>query len=61
MKLVLVAAEDFPGKIFVKKDTKRMETYSLYAIYSAVTLEMSGINTEREFWSFGMISSGTAV
>ncbi len=36
-------------KYFVKKDTKRMETYSLYGIYSALeALEMSGINTEEE-------------
>ncbi|MBU5584273.1 beta-ketoacyl-[acyl-carrier-protein] synthase II, partial [Enterococcus sp. S181_ASV_20] len=49
---ISVAAEvkDFPlEKYFVKKDTKRMETYSLYAIYSALeALEMSGINTEEE-------------
>ena len=61
---ISVAAEvkDFPlEKYFVKKDTKRMETYSLYAIYSALeALEMSGINTEEEDMErFGvMIGSG---
>ena len=61
---ISVAAEvkDFPlEKYFVKKDTKRMETYSLYAIYSALeALEMSGINTEEENMErFGvMIGSG---
>lgn len=61
---ITVAAEvkDFPlEKYFVKKDTKRMETYSLYAIYSALeALEMSGIDTETENMErFGvMIGSG---
>ncbi|EOH87743.1 beta-ketoacyl-ACP synthase II [Enterococcus pallens] len=49
---ITMAAEvkDFPlEKYFVKKDTKRMERYSLYAIYAALeALEMSGINTEEE-------------
>lgn len=49
---ITMAAEvkDFPlDKYFVKKDTKRMERYSLYAIYAALeALEMSGINTEDE-------------
>ncbi len=49
---ITMAAEvkDFPlDKYFVKKDTKRMEQYSLYAIYAALeALEMSGINTEEE-------------
>lgn len=49
---ITMAAEvkDFPlDKYFVKKDTKRMERYSLYAIYAALeALEMSGINTEEE-------------
>ncbi|MGM0215673.1 beta-ketoacyl-ACP synthase II [Enterococcus sp. AZ109] len=36
-------------RYFVKKDTKRMEQYSLYAIYAALeALKMSGINTEDE-------------
>ncbi|MBM7710510.1 beta-ketoacyl-ACP synthase II [Enterococcus xiangfangensis] len=61
---ITLAAEvkDFPlEKYFVKKDTKRMETYSLYAIYSALeALEMSGIDTATEDMErFGvMIGSG---
>ncbi|MDT2597490.1 beta-ketoacyl-ACP synthase II [Enterococcus dongliensis] len=61
---ITLAAEvkDFPlEKYFIKKDTKRMETYSLYAIYSAFeALKMSGIDTEQEDMErFGvMIGSG---
>ncbi|GAA2900336.1 beta-ketoacyl-ACP synthase II [Enterococcus pseudoavium] len=59
---VVGEVKDFPlEKYFVKKDTKRMETYSLYAIYSALeALEMSGIKTEEEDMErFGvMIGSG---
>ncbi|MBV7389905.1 MULTISPECIES: beta-ketoacyl-ACP synthase II [Enterococcus] len=42
--------KDFPlEKYFVKKDTKRMEKYSLYAIYATLeAMAMSGINTEEE-------------
>lgn len=47
---ITLAAEvkDFPlEKYFKKKDTKRMETYSLYAIYSALeAIEMSGLELE---------------
>jgi len=40
--------QDFPfDKYFVKKDTNRMDTYSLYAIYAAMeALENSGLNME---------------
>ena len=40
--------EAFPfDKYFVKKDTNRMDTYSLYAIYAAMeALENSGLNME---------------
>lgn len=42
--------QDFPfDKYFVKKDTNRMDTYSLYAIYAAMeALENSGLNMEEE-------------
>ena len=42
--------QDFPfDKYFVKKDTNRMDTYSLYAIYAAMeALETSGLNMEEE-------------
>ncbi|WP_159722701.1 beta-ketoacyl-ACP synthase II [Enterococcus sp. CSURQ0835] len=47
---ITLAAEvkDFPlEKYFKKKDTKRMETYSLYAIYSALeAIEMSGLELD---------------
>ena len=41
--------QDFPfDKYFVKKDTNRMDTYSLYAIYAAMeALENSGLNMEE--------------
>ena len=42
--------QDFPfDKYFVKKDTNRMDTYSLYAIYAAMeAIENSGLNMEEE-------------
>ncbi|GCF92334.1 3-oxoacyl-[acyl-carrier-protein] synthase 2 [Enterococcus florum] len=61
---ITVAAEvkEFPlEKYFVKKDTKRMEKYSLFAIYAALeALEMSQIDTQKEDMErFGvMIGSG---
>ena len=41
--------QNFPfDKYFVKKDTNRMDTYSLYAIYAAMeALENSGLNMEE--------------
>lgn len=54
--------KDFPyDKYFQKKDAKRMEKYSLYAIYSALeAMEMAGLKTEElDQDRFGvMIGSG---
>ena len=51
--------QDFPfDKYFVKKDTNRMDTYSLYAIYAAMeALENSGLNME----GFKSLEEGAAV
>ncbi|GFH41661.1 3-oxoacyl-[acyl-carrier-protein] synthase 2 [Lactococcus hodotermopsidis] len=49
---ITVAAEvkNFPfDKYFVHKDKKRMDTFSLYAIYAALeALDMAGIDTEND-------------
>jgi len=55
-----VAAEikDFPfDKYFVKKDAKRMDTFSLYGIYAALeAVDMAGLNLETENMDrFGVI------
>lgn len=61
---ISVAGEvkDFPfDKYFVKKDAKRMETYSLYAIHAALdAMEMANIKTEDvDAERFGvMVGSG---
>ena len=51
--------QDFPfDKYFVKKDTNRMDTYSLYAIYAAMeALENSGLNME----GFKSLDEGASV
>lgn len=49
---ITVAGEvkDFPfDKYFVHKDKKRMDTFSIYAVYAALeALSMAGINTEDD-------------
>lgn len=61
---ITVAAEvkDFPfDKYFVKKDSKRMDLFSLFGIYAALeAMEMSGLDTEQiDVDRFGvMVGSG---
>ncbi|MBM9834305.1 beta-ketoacyl-[Enterococcus faecalis] len=61
---ISVAAEvkDFPlEKYFVKKDTKRMDLFSIYGIYAALeAMEMAKLDTETiDVDRFGvMVGSG---